>query len=74
MRLANEMKYLLRKYRRAFEALEEYDNSRKLPADRVRVDITLARRTLEKLRRLKQRTGKAISRIVEEAVNAIEVS
>ena len=62
---------ILEKYRALFEALEEYDRSWQLPADRVRINITLSRRIVAKLRRLKEQTGKSVSRIIEEAVEEL---
>ena len=61
---------ILRKYHDLFAALEGYDRTRQLPSDRVRVDLTLSRRVVEQLRQLREKTGTAVSRIVEDAVAA----
>ena len=53
-------------YKDMFDALEEYDKTRELPFDRKRIDITLSVRTIKKLKEIKKKTGKPISRIIEE--------
>lgn len=67
MRLS-EIKKIKRKYKDVFEALEEYDKTRKLLIGRERIDVTLSKRTIDKLKKLKKKTGKPISRIIESAV------
>ena len=57
---------ILKKYKDVFEALENYDKTRELPFQRKRIDITLSLRTINKLNQLKVKTGKPISRIIEE--------
>ena len=54
------------KYKELFQALEEYDKTRELPFQRKRIYLTLSVRALKKLRELKAKTGKPISRIIEE--------
>lgn len=61
-------KYILKKYKDVFEALENYDKTRELPFQRKRIDITLSVETINKLKQLKQKTGKPISRIIEERI------
>jgi hypothetical protein len=63
-----KINYILKKYKELFEALENYDKIRELPSSRKRIDITLSVRTLNKLRELKEKTGKSISEIIEERV------
>ena len=65
----NEIKKIINKNKELFEALEEYDRTKELPFDRNRIDITLSVRTIKKLRELKKKTGKPISRIIEEKFN-----
>ena len=69
--LSSRERAVLEKYRGLFEALEEYDRTWQLPADRMRINITLSRRIVVKLLRLKEETGKTVSRIVEEAVEEL---
>lgn len=66
---SSEIKRILKKYKDVFDALENYDKTRELPFERKRIDITLAVRTINKLKELKEKTGKSISEIIEEKVN-----
>ena len=59
---------ILKKYKDVFEALENYDKTRELPFQRKRIDITLSVETINKLKKLKEKTGKPISRIIEERI------
>jgi len=56
----------MKKYKDAFEILENYDKTRELPFKRKRIDITLSVETINKLKKLKERTGKPISQIIED--------
>ena len=59
---------ILKKNRKAFEMLEKYDKTRELPFQRKRIDITLSVEAINKLRKIKEKTGKPISRIIEENI------
>lgn len=59
---------IIEKYKEMFEALENYDKTRELPFQRKRIDLTLSVRTINKLKEMKNRTGKPISRIIEGCV------
>lgn len=59
---------ILRKNKKAFEMLENYDKTRELPFQRKRIDVTLSVETINKLKKLKEKTGKPISRIIEERI------
>jgi len=50
------------------EILEYFDEYRKLPFQRKRIDITLSVGTINKLKKLREKTGKPISQIIEEKV------
>ena len=63
---SNKFKKILKKYSKVFEALENYDRTGELPFQRKRIDITLSIETLKKLKELKEKTGKPISRLIEE--------
>ncbi|MBI2630012.1 ribbon-helix-helix protein, CopG family [Candidatus Pacearchaeota archaeon] len=63
-----KIKYIIGKYKELFEALENYDKTRELPSQRKRIDITLSVRTLDKLAKMKEKTGKSISAIIEERI------
>ncbi len=57
---------ILRENKEAFEMLENYDKTHELPFQRKRIDITLSVKTINKLKKIRERTGKSISRIIEE--------
>jgi len=59
---------ILKENKEAFEMLENYDKTRELPFQRKRIDITLSVETINKLKKLKEKTGKPISRIIEERI------
>ena len=59
---------ILKENKKAFEMLENYDKTRELPFQRKRIDITLSVETINKLKKLKEKTGKPISRIIEERI------
>ena len=63
---SSEIKKILKEYKDVFEALENYDKTQELPFQRKRIDITLSVGTINKLRMLKEKTGKPISQIIEE--------
>ena len=59
---------ILKKYKDVFEMLENYDKTRELPFQRKRIDVTLSVETINKLKKLKEKTGKPISRIIEDKI------
>lgn len=59
---------ILKEYKDLFVALEEYDKTREWPVGRERIDITLSKKTIKKLKELKDKSGKPISRIIEESL------
>lgn len=59
---------ILNKYKDMFAILENYDKTHELPFQRKRIDITLSVATINKLKRLREKTGKPISRIIEEKI------
>ena len=63
-----EIKKIMKKYHDVFETLENYDKTGELPSSRKRIDITLSVKTINKLKNIKEKTGKAISQIIEEKV------
>ncbi len=62
------IKQIKEKYKDVFEILENYDKTRELPFERKRIDLTLSVAVIQKLREKSKKTGKPISRIVEELV------
>ena len=61
-----KIKYIKKKYKELFDALETYDKTNEFSFQRKRIDLTLSVGTLNKLNQLKEKTGKPISRIIEE--------
>jgi hypothetical protein len=57
---------ILRENKEVFEMLENYDKTRELPFQRKRIDLTLSVGTINKLKKMREKTGKPISRIIEE--------
>jgi len=66
---SSEIRKIMRKYKDTFEILENYDKTRELPFQRKRIDVTLSVETINKLKKLKEKTGKPISRIIEERIS-----
>lgn len=62
------IKRIMKKYKDVFDILEYYDKTHGKLWGRERIDITLHRRIIKKLRDLKKKTGQPISRIIEDAV------
>ena len=72
MQLTEEkIKHILHKYKEMFEILAQYDRTREWPIGMARLDITLSRRTIQKLKKIKEKTGKPISHIIEEALEKL---
>ncbi len=65
---SSEIKKILKKYKKVFDNLENYDKTHELPKMRKRIDITLSVETINKLKEIKEKTGKPISRIIEERI------
>jgi hypothetical protein len=63
-----EINKILEKYKDVFETLENYDKTRELPFQRKRIDVTLSVETINKLKKIRDKTGKPISRIIEERI------
>ena len=66
---SNEIKKIMKEYKNLFETLENYDKTRELPFQRKRIDITLSVESINKLKKIKEKTGKPISQIIEEKIN-----
>lgn len=64
---------ILKENKDVFRALEEYDKTRELPFQRKRIDITLSIKTIDKLKELSRKTGKPMSRIIEENIQEFQL-
>jgi len=62
---------IMKKYKDVFDILIRYDETREWPIGRARIDITLDKRIIKKLKDERERTGKPVSQIIEEAVAKI---
>lgn len=67
MQLTNQkIKEIMIKHKDAFEMLEQYDKTRELPFQRKRIDVTLSVRVINNLKEIRKKTGKPLSRIIED--------
>ncbi|MFW5846626.1 MAG: hypothetical protein ACOCUU_00560 [Nanoarchaeota archaeon] len=57
---------ILKENKELFDTLENYDKTRELPFQRKRIYLTLPVKLINKLKKIKKKTGKPISRIIEE--------
>ena len=57
---------ILRENKDLFNALARYDETAELPFQRKKLNLTLSVKTINKLKMLREKTGKPISRIIEE--------
>ena len=67
-----EIKRIFKKYELHFIEMENYDRTREILWGRKRIDITLQKRVINKLKEISERTGQPVSRIIEEAVVKIK--
>ena len=69
MQLTEELhKKIMKQGKNVFEILSQYDKTREWPIGRARIDITLSKRTIQKLKKIKEKTGKPVSHIIEEVL------
>ncbi|MFA5020003.1 MAG: hypothetical protein WC533_02800 [Candidatus Pacearchaeota archaeon] len=64
-----QIEKILKENKYVFDSLAEYDQTRELPSQRKRIDITLSVKTINNLKKLKKKTGKPISKIIEERLD-----
>lgn len=67
----SQINKILKENKEVFQILENYDKTMELPFQRKRIDITLSVATINKLKQLKEKTGKPISRIIEEKISLL---
>jgi glucosamine 6-phosphate synthetase-like amidotransferase/phosphosugar isomerase protein len=68
---SDEIKKIVKKHKKLFETPENYDKTRELPFQRKRIDLTLSVETINKFKEISAKTGRPISRIIEERVKNI---
>ena len=61
-----EIQRIFKKYKDVFEEMEHYDRTREKLWEKKRIDITLKRRVIHKLRELSKQSGKSVSQIIED--------
>lgn len=66
-----KIKKILKEYKDVFDILIRYDETREWPIGRERIDITLDKRVIQRLKDMRDKTGKPVSQIIEEAVEKI---
>lgn len=57
---------IMKKNKDVFVILENYDKTHELPFHRKRIDVTLSVSAINELKKLKEKTGKPISQLIEE--------
>lgn len=57
---------ILKENKDIFKILENYDKTAEYPFKRKKLNLTLSIATINKLKELRQKTGKPISRIIED--------
>ena len=65
------IKKIIKENKEYFEALAQYDETREIDIGRTRIYLTLSRKLLRKLRNIREKTGRPISRIIEESLNEL---
>lgn len=59
---------ILKENKEYFDAFEHYDETGEWLLGRKRIDVTLDYRVVRKLKEMKKKTGKSVSRIIEDCV------
>lgn len=65
---------IIRENKETFEMLENYDKTHELPFQRKRIDVTLSVQTINKLKKLREKTGKPISGSLKKEFNFVSFS
>jgi hypothetical protein len=60
------IKKIIRENKPLLETLKRYDETRELPFQRKRIDLTLSVRTISNLKKLSEKARQPISRIIDE--------
>ncbi|MBI2631758.1 ribbon-helix-helix domain-containing protein [Candidatus Pacearchaeota archaeon] len=66
------IKKIMKDNKEAFDMLEHYDKTREKLWARKRIYITLNAAILKRLKEIREKTGKPISRIIEDSVSEIK--
>ena len=66
-----EIQRIFKKYKKTFQEMEHYDQTREKLWEKKRIDITLTYRLIKKLKELSKEKGKPLSHIIEDAVERL---
>ena len=66
-----EINRLKKKHKQSLDEMEHYDNTFEKLWGRERIDLTLDKKIIIKLKVMKEKIGKPMSKIVEEAIARI---
>ena len=64
-----KIKLIIKEHKAAFEDLENYDKTREWLMGKKRIDITLSKKIIKKLKEMKEKTRKPISQIIGETLD-----
>ncbi len=62
----SEINKILKENKEWFDMLAEYDETMELPFQRKKIYLTLSVALINRLKKIKEKTGKPISRVIEE--------
>ena len=66
-----EIQKIFKKYKEVFEEMEHYDRTHEKLWEKKRIDITLKRRVINRIKEISKKTGKPASHIIEEVVSGL---
>ena len=67
--LSQEIRRIMKENEKYANMLEEYDRTGEFPLDKIRRSYTLKRMTVNKLKKVSQKTGKSMSAIIDNVVD-----
>ena len=67
--LSQELRRIVKENEKYANMLEEYDRTGEFPLDKVRRSFTLRKMTMNKLKKVSEKTGKSMSGLIDKAVD-----
>ena len=67
--LPREIRRIMKENEKYARMLEEYDRTGRHPLEKIRRSYTLKRMTVDKLRRMSEKSGKSMSSIIDDVVD-----
>ena len=64
-----DVERIIKKNKKYFDMLEEYDRTRRLPIEKMRRSFTLKRMTINKLKTISRETGISMSKLIDILVD-----